>query len=184
MRERTLATSKGRTLGAAILALVFSAGTASGYFFDDRREMSLSGFFYSRTTFATAHEDVSTAKNLWRVGNMVQHRNFLTLEWRHNINRISRDMPTMGPLFQLLNFDAFDYYLNMREEYDGVWDYGPQTIQKQLDGGGSTNYWDKYFGRRPPRYPGEYNRFKNFSHLTSIQWMEKKVNQIRLFEWY
>ncbi|HXG19808.1 MAG TPA: DUF1302 family protein [Methylomirabilota bacterium] len=184
MRERTLATSKGRTLGAAILALVFSAGTASGYFFDDRREMSLSGFFYSRATFATAHEDVSTAKNLWRVGNMVQHRNFLTLEWRHNINRISRDMPTMGPLFQLLNFDAFDYYLNMREEYDGVWDYGPQTIQKQLDGGGSTNYWDKYFGRRPPRYPGEYNRFKNFSHLTSIQWMEKKVNQIRLFEWY
>jgi hypothetical protein len=131
-----------------------------------------------------ADDSQGTGKSLWRVGNLVQHRNFVTLEWLHNINRISRDMPTIGPLFQFLNFDAFDYYLNMREEYDGVWDYGPKTIQKELDGGGGTNYWDKYFGRRPARYPGEYNRFKNFSHLTSIQWMEKKVNQIRLFEWY
>lgn len=184
MRKHTLATLRGRTLGAAILALVFSAGTAWGYYFDDRREMSLSGFAYSRATIGLSEDRIGTGKNLTNVGNLVQHRNFLTLEWRHNINRISRDMPTIGPLMQFLNFDAFDYYLNMREEYDGVWDYGPQSIQKQLDGGGSGNYWDKYFGRRPPKYPGELNRFKNFEYLSSIQFMEKKVNQIRLFEWY
>ena len=146
--------------------------------------MSLSGFAYSRATFALANEDGLNSKSLWQVGNMIQHRNFVTLEWRHNINRLSREFPTAGPLFQFLNFDAFDYYLNMREEYDGVWDYGPQDIQKQLDGGGGTSFWDKYFGRREPRYPGEFNRFRNFEYLTSISWMKKKVNQVRLFEWY
>jgi hypothetical protein len=179
---------KGYRLGrwwSLATAAVFLLPTLSwGYFFDDRREMSLSGFAYSRATFATDKDNIGTGKGLYRIGNLVQHRTFVTLEWRHNINRISRDMPTIGPLMQFLNFDAFDYYLNMREEYDGVWDYGPQTLQKQLDGGGSTNYWDKYFGRRPERYPGEFTRFKNFEYLTSIQWMEKKVNQIRLFEWY
>jgi len=170
--------------GAAALSALLWTATSWGYFFDERREMSLSGFAYSRATIATADDDIGTGKSLWEEGNLVQHRNFLTLEWRHNIDRISRNFPTIGPAFQFLNLDSFDYYLNFREEYDGVTDYGPQRLQKQLDGGGGTNYWDKYYGRQKEAYPGEFTRFHNFEYLTSIQWMEKNVNRTRLFEWY
>jgi hypothetical protein len=57
MRGHRLATWKGRALGAAILAFTLSASTAWGYFFDERREMSLSGPAYSWPTFALS--DVS-----------------------------------------------------------------------------------------------------------------------------
>ena len=174
----------GRWWSLATVAVFLLPTLSWGYFFDDRREMSLSGFAYSRATFATSSENIRNGKSLYQAGNLVQHRNFLTLEWRHNLNRISRELPTIGPLFQFLNIDAFDYYLNFREEYDGVWDYGPQRLQKQLDGGGGSNYWDKYFGRQKEKYPGEFQQHKNFEYLTSISWMEKQVNKTRLFEWY
>src|SRR5262245_3843966 len=98
------------------LSVVFTiwflpASTVWGYFFDERREMSLSGFAYSRVTFAT-QKPLGPQRNLYEVGNLVQHRNFLTLEWRHNINRLARGFPTIGPAMEFLNFDAFDYFLN------------------------------------------------------------------------
>ena len=173
-----------RWLQVGLLLWYCSAVSAWGYFFDDRREMSLSGFAYSRGVVALANDRIGTHKGYYQIGNLVSHRNFLTLEWRHNINRVSRGLPTAGALFEFLNFDAFDYFLNIREEYEGVWDYGPKRIQRQLDGGGGATFWDKYFGRRPPKYPGELLRFNNFEYLTSINYMEKKVNQFRLFEWY
>ena len=119
--------------------LLLPAATTWGYYFDDRREMSLSGFAYSRATFATTSDNIGTNKGFYQTGNLVQHRNFITLEWRHNLNRISRDVPTVGPLMRFLNLDAFDYYLNLREEYDGVWDYGTNKQRRQLEGGGGTN---------------------------------------------
>lgn len=33
------------------------------------------------------------SQNTYHTGNLVQHRNFLTLEWRHNLNRVSREFP-------------------------------------------------------------------------------------------
>lgn len=163
MRIYQLVTCVKKTLEGIVFLTVIMAGTAWGYFFDDRREMSLSGFAYSRATMSLSDDSIGSGKGLYQSGQLVQHRNFLTLEWRHNINRILRDMPTIGSMFQFLNLDAFDYYLNMREEYDGVWDYGPQTLQKQVDGGGGTNYWDKYFGRQLQKFPSEFtNREKTF----------------------
>ncbi len=170
---------------SAVFVLWFlPANVAWGYFFDDRREMSLSGLAYSRGTMALANDRIGTHKGYYQIGNIVSHRSFLTLEWRHNIGRLTRSAPTVGPLFEFLNFDSFDYFLNVREEYEGAWDYGPQRIQRQLDGGGGTSFWNKYFGRQQPKYPGEFFRFNNFENLTSINYMEKKVNQLRLFEWY
>src|SRR5215813_10290296 len=154
--------------GSLATAAIFLLPTLSwGYFFDERREMSLSGFAYSRATFALSDDSIGAGKGMYQTGNLVQHRNFLTLEWRHNINRVTRDMPTIGPLAQFLNLDGLDYYLNMREAYDGAYEYGPRGVRAQLDGsnhkgflpeetrivsgvGGPLNYWDKYFGRVPP----------------------------------
>jgi hypothetical protein len=72
-----------------------SVSTAWGYFFDDRREMSLSGFAYSRGTVALANDRIGTHKGYYQIGNLVSHRNFVTLEWRHNINRVTRSTPTV-----------------------------------------------------------------------------------------
>src|ERR1043166_2513874 len=105
-------------LCAALTVLLFPAATAWGYYFDDRREMSLSGFAYSRAVIAT-QSGLGNMKHTYYAGNLVSHRNFLTLEWRHNINRLSRDFPTIGPLFQFVNFNALDYYINVRDEWDG-----------------------------------------------------------------
>jgi hypothetical protein len=85
-----------------------TASTAFGYFFDERREMSLSGFAYTRGTIALSDDNIGTGKSLYERGNLVQHRNFVTLEWRHNINRATREMPTVGPLFQFMGLDGFD----------------------------------------------------------------------------
>jgi hypothetical protein len=157
---------------------------AHSYFFDERREMSLSGQAYSRATFALADDSIGNGKGLYETGNLVQHRNFLTLEWRHNINRLTRQAPTVGPLFEFLNLDAFDYYLNLREAYDGVYDYGARGIRNQLKGGGGTNFWDKYYGRQTQKYPSEFVRVNNFAYVTNVNFAEKQVNQISLFEWY
>src|SRR5438876_11949705 len=135
---------------AALVVLLLPAATAWGYYFDERREMSLSGFAYSRATWALAEDNIGTYKGLWHEGNLVQHRNFLTLEWRHNLNRISRDLPTVGPLFQFLGWDAFDYYLNVRLEHDGVWDWGPETARILRRGG--NDHFSKYYGNTAPRF--------------------------------
>jgi len=161
-----------------------SASTAWGYFFDDRREMSLSGFFYSRQVIATSQDNIGTFTGFYQAGNLVSSRNFLTLEWRHNINRLMRSAPTLGPAFEFLNFDALDYYLNLRETYEGTWDYGITKQRRQLQGGGGTSFWDKYYNVQKPAYNGEFSRFRNFEYITSINYMEKKINQVSLFEWY
>src|SRR5712691_8530895 len=169
---------------AAVMVLLLPAATAWGYYFDDRREMSLSGFAYSRAVIATQADKIGTFKSFYQRGNIVSHRNFLTLEWRHNLNRVSRETPTAGPFFQFMNLDALDYYLNMRETYEGTWDYGTNKQQRQLEGGGKSTFFNKYFGVQREKYPGEFVRFANFEYLTSIHFMNKKINQLQLFEWY
>ncbi len=127
---------------AAVMVVLLEAATAWGYYFDDRREMSLSGFAYTRAVVAT--QDGRTNQKVgYFAGNLVSHRNFLTLEWRHNLNRVSRSFPTVGPLFEFLNIDALDYYLNVRDEWDGVYTYGPNKIKHYLGGTRlHAPYWD------------------------------------------
>ncbi|MBM4256769.1 MAG: DUF1302 domain-containing protein [Deltaproteobacteria bacterium] len=185
---------------SVMLAVWFLPGSmAWGYFFDDRREMSLSGFAYSRATFAL-DDGMAAGRHLYQEGNMVQHRNFLTLEWRHNINRLSRGMPTVGPLFEFLNFDAFDLYANMRTEYDGVWDYGPNAMKRMMKG---TRLKAPYFDDRKTATPYDGLYFTPFPRspwpagrraaddpadvisLSNRRWLrEFRGPNIRLFEWY
>ena len=49
---------------AALTALLVPAATAWGYYFDDRREMSLSGFAYSRAVIATRGRNNPCTGNL------------------------------------------------------------------------------------------------------------------------
>jgi len=192
-----------RWVVTGLLLWLGTASTAFGYFFDDRREMSLSGFAYSRATFAT-EDPVAASKNLYQAGNLVQHRNFLTLEWRHNLNRAARSFPTIGPAMEFLNFDGFDYYTNMRTVYDGVWDYGPNSMKRMM---GGTRLHAPYFDDRgtPTPYDGLY--FTPFSptvtrnpwpagrkaadypadviSLSNRRWLrEFRGAQVSLFEWY
>ncbi len=132
---------QGWVCWAAVLVLWLLAAPVWGYYFDDRREMNLSGFAYSRATIAL-QDGLAAQKHLYAAGDLVQHRNFLTLEWRHDLKRVSRDFPTAGPLFQFLNFGSFDYYLNLRTEYDGVWDYGPHSMRRMMKG---TRLHQPYF---------------------------------------
>jgi len=190
------------------LSVVFTiwslpASTAWGYFFDDRREMSLSGFAYSRATFAT-QKPIGAQQHLYGVGNLVQHRNFLTLEWRHNINRLARGFPTIGPAMEFLNFDSLDYYLNLRTEYDGVWDYGPNSMKRMM---GGTRLHAPYFDDQSTATPNDGLYFTPFSptvtrppwpagrkfsddpadviSLTNRRWLrEFRGPNVRLFEWY
>ena len=135
---------------------------------------------------------------------MVQHRNFLTLEWRHNLNRASREFPTIGPVMEFLNFDGFDYYANMRTEYDGVWDYGPNAMKKMM---GGTRLKAPYFDDRRTATPNDGLYFTPFSatttrspwpagrkaaddpadviSLSNRRWLrEFRGPNVRLFEWY
>src|SRR5215831_8651562 len=170
-------------LCAAMVMLLVPAATAWGYFFDDRREMSLSGFAYTRAAMGLKDDNIGTYKGNWKAGNLVQHRNFLTLEWRHNINRISREVPTIGPLFQFMNWDAFDYYANMRMEHDGVWDYGPHNADLLQEGG--TNHFAKYYGYQAPKFLGEFTRYNEFEYQSSLRRIHQATGvNLRLFEWY
>jgi hypothetical protein len=188
-----------------ITIVLFEGATAWGFFFDDRREISLSGFAYSRATFAL-EDGLAGAERTYYTGNLVQHRNFLTLEWRHNLNRVSREFPLLAPLGQFLNLDAFDYYLNMRTEYDGVWAYGPMKMRRMM---GGTRLHAPYFDdpNTPTQFDGLYftpfsttdpNRHPwpstgmrsadfpaNVISLTNRRWLRefRDVN-VRLFEWY
>lgn len=168
---------------AAALGLLLCSTSAWGYFFDDRREISLSGFAYTRGTWALSNDDIGTYKGLWQRGNLVQHRNFVTLEWRHNVNRAVKEMPVpFGPLFQFLNFDAFDYYLNMRFEYDGVWEWGgnkPALLRR-----GGKNHNAKYFGEVREKYPGQFTRFVEFGYRSSRRRVKEALWNLRLYEWY
>jgi hypothetical protein len=170
-------------LFAALLVFVFSVSAVWGYYFDDRREMSLSGFAYTRGTWALSNDDIGTYKGLWQRGNLVQHRNFVTLEWRHNVNRAAKELPTpFGPVFQFLNFDAFDYYLNVRFEYDGVWEWGGNKAARLRQGG--KNHNAKYFGQVKEKYPGQFARYVEFEYASSRRRIKEALWQLRLFEWY
>jgi hypothetical protein len=182
MRGKTLATYTGRAVGAAILALVLSAGTSWGYFFDEKREMSLSGLAYTRGTWALSEDDIGGYKGLWQKGNLVQHRNFLTLEWRHNLNRLSREFPTIGAVGRFLNLDALDYYLNMRFEYDGVWEWGGNTPAKIRQGGHNHNA--KYFGKVNEPFSGAFTFYDALEFESSRRRIKEALYQWRLFEWY
>jgi hypothetical protein len=46
----------------AVLFVLLLPATTWGYFFDDRREMSLSGFAYSRATFALAADNIRSTR--------------------------------------------------------------------------------------------------------------------------
>lgn len=153
-----------------------------GYFFDERREMSLSGFAYTRGTWALSEDGIGANKGLWQKGNVVQHRNFLTLEWRHNLNRLSREMPVTSLAAQFLNLDALDYYLNMRFEYDAVWKYGSKAADRLRSGGDNHN--DKYFGRVSEEYPGQWGFYKDFGFESSRRRVKEALYQLRLFEAY
>jgi len=59
--------------------ILFSAASAWGIYFDKRREMSLSGFAYTRGTWALSNDEIGNFKGLWQRGNLVQHRNFGSL---------------------------------------------------------------------------------------------------------
>ncbi|MGE4094583.1 MAG: DUF1302 family protein [Candidatus Binatia bacterium] len=162
----------------------FGVGTAWGYFFDERREMSLSGFAYSRGTFALSEDDIGNYKGLWQKGNLVQHRNFLSLEWRHNVNRLSREFPVTSVLAEFLNFDALDYYLNARFEYDGVWEYGPSAARRLRRGGPKGQHWGRALGAIPESYPGQFVRYDEFEFESSRRRIKELLAQFRLFEWY
>ncbi len=190
---------RGWGLFAALALLLLPAATAWGYYFDDRREMSLAGFAYSRAVISTQGGQFSS-KNTYNAGNLVSHRNFLTLEWRHNLNRVSREFPTVGQLFRFANLDGFDYYANMRTEYDGVWTYGPNKMKRMMGGTRLfAPYWDDRTTKVPfdglyftpfPRapwpktvkaadYPGDVISLTNRRFLRKL----RKAN-VRLFEWY
>src|SRR5437867_11102649 len=126
--------NRRRWFCAALVVLLLPAATAWGYYFDDRREMSLSGFAYSRAALATTSDNIGTFNGFYQAGNVVSHRNFLTLEWRHNLNRLSRNFPTAGPLSALLNFSAFDYHLHLRSPHEGSWDYCTTERQRPPPG--------------------------------------------------
>jgi hypothetical protein len=188
------------------LTLLFlPVATAWGYYFDDRREMSLSGFAYSRAVFAL-QDGIAGQQQTYYTGNLVQHRNFLTLEWRHNLNRVARDLPTVGSLFQFMNLGAFDYYLNLRTEYDGVYDYGPNKI-KQLLGGTRLHapyfddpntatpfdglYFTPFSATNPNFHPWPSTGMRandfpaNVISLSNRRWArELRAANVRLFEWY
>lgn len=176
--------------GGVLLLIGIFVAPAWGYYFDDRREMSLSGLLYTRAVLAT-QDGIAGQKSTYYAGNLVSHRNFASLEWRHNLFRATREMPTLGPLFQFLNFDTFDYYLNLRTEYDGVYDYGPNKIRKLVGGTNlHTPYWDNPQTATPndgayftpggaPDYPAR------FVSLSNRRWLRKlREPRIRLFEWY
>lgn len=176
--------------GATVLSALLWTATAWGYFFDERREMSLSGFAYSRGVFAT-QDGIAAQKDLYEAGNLVSHRNFLTLEWRHNLSRAARDLPTVGPLFHFLNLSSFDYYLNMRTEHDGVYDYGPMK-QRRLMRGERRHlpYFDD--PTTPTPFDGTYftpgaapDFPANTLSLSNRRWLRNlRGARVRLFEWY
>jgi hypothetical protein len=174
----------GKVQHALLLAVFFflSMSSAWGYYLDTRKEMSLSGFAYTRGTWALSNDEIGHYKGLWQKGNLVQHRNFLTLEWRHKLERTSRELPTIGPLFQFLNLDDFDYYLNPRFEYDGVWEWGGNKAARLRQGG--TNHQAKYFGSAPPVYPGQFTRHAEFEYESSRRRIKEALWNLRLYEAY
>ena len=165
-----------------LIILILGSAPAWGRYLDERKEMNLSGFAYTRGTWALSEDDIGFYKGLWQRGNLVQHRNFVTLEWRHKLDRLTRELPVAAPLFQFLNFDDFDYYINGRFEYDGVWEWGGNTAARLRQGG--TNHQAKYFGSAPPQYPGQLSRWSEFAYESSRRRIKEALWNLRLYEAY
>jgi len=172
----------GKGIVGLLSFLVVSTPVAWGFPLDQRREMSLTGIFYTRATWALSNDEIGQFKGLWQRGNLVQHRNFATLEWRHNLARLTRESSLIGPVFQFLNLNNFDYYLNTRFEYDGVWEWGGNKAARLRQGG--TNHRAKYFGQVQEAYPGQFSRHAEFEYESSRRRLKEALWQLRLFEAY
>lgn len=82
----------------------------------------------------------------------------------------------------MLKLDNFDYYLNTRFEYDGVWEWGGNKAARLRQGG--INHRAKYFGQVQEAYPGQFSRHAEFEYESSRRRIKEALWQLRLFEAY
>ena len=169
----------GRWIAGLLGGVFFFASAAWGLDFGERKEMNLSAFAYTRATWALSRDNIGFFKGLWQRGNLVQHRNFVTLEWKHKLARQSREFPLTQGIFEWLDLDDLNYYLDARFEYDGVWEWGGNKPTRLRQGG--TNHHAKYFGELPPAYPGQFSRQANFEYESSRRRIKEALWQLRLY---
>lgn len=165
------------------LCFCFSADRAYGLFLDDAQTVRFNGRIYNRATFSTQNAAGNTRfQTPYNAFNLLQDRTFIQLEMRHNLidlvkgdyqGKLSFLQYPLRPL-QGLQLDDLSYFVTYRGEYDGVWDYGPDTFSEEFPVLSDCASSTKATRSHPRRFPD----------CTRLDTRKRLRHRHRLFEAY
>ncbi len=182
MRRGAFCTRKYCRLFFSLL-LCFSTTRAYGLFLDDAQTVRFNGRIYNRATFSTQDAAGNTRlQTPYNSFNLLQDRTFIQLEMRHNLTdlvkgdyqgKLSFLQYPLRPL-QWLQPDDLSYFVTYRGEYDGVWDYGPDTFSEEFPVLSDCASSTKAIRSHPRRFPD----------CTRLDTRNRLRHRHRLFEAY
>lgn len=112
------------------LALLSAPQNAWGFFLDRENTMRLQGRLSTQFSLRTEDSKGWTLP-VTEVGDLVQHRNIMLLEFDHDLRNLRDDVQIFLP-FQALKLDL-KYHLTYRLAYEGIYDYGPSQFTDLKD---------------------------------------------------
>lgn len=103
---------------ASLLACLAFIQPASAFYLDEANTMEFKGKFQTRLSIST-EDPIGFTSPRPSAGDIVQHRNFLYLEFNHDLKNYQQSLGGLEVKYHLLG----------RIMYDGVYDYGPTEFQ-------------------------------------------------------
>ncbi|MBI3302611.1 MAG: hypothetical protein HYZ72_11150 [Deltaproteobacteria bacterium] len=150
---------------------------------DEAQTLRFNGRVYNRAAFSVEDAaDNARIQTPYNSFNLLQDRTFLNVELRHNLTdlvtgkyqgALSFLQHPLRPL-QWLRPEDLSYFVTYRGEYDGVWDYGPDTFSEEFPLLSDCGPIDKSKREHPRRVPG----------CTRLETRNRLRHRHRLFEAY
>ncbi len=166
-----------------LLSLLLFYSTAHGLFVDDAQTIRFNSRLYNRATFSVQDAAQNTRiQTPYNSANLLQDRTFLQMELRHNLmdlvagkyeGKLSFLQYPLRPL-QWLQLEDLSYFVTYRGEYDGVWDYGPDTFSEEFPLLSDCAPLTKSKREHPRSFPG----------CTRLETRDRLRHRHRLFEAY
>ncbi|HEV8718516.1 MAG TPA: DUF1302 family protein, partial [Candidatus Binatia bacterium] len=172
-----------RSAEVVLLPLLLFHGTAYGLFLDEAQTLRFNGRVYNRAVMSVQDAaDNTRIQTPYNSFNLLQDRTFLQMELRHNLadlvagnyqGRLGFLQYPLRPL-QWLHPEDLSYFVTYRGEYDGVWDYGPDTFSEEFPLLSNCAPLTKSKRAHPRRFPD----------CTRLETRDRLRHRHRLFEAY
>ena len=166
-----------------LVGFLFLPTSVYALFLDEAQTVRFNARVYNRAAFTMERAaDNTRLQTPYNSYNLLQDRTFVQMELRHNLSGLIKGTQ-QGPLRFLqyplqplswLQPEDVSYFVTYRGEYDGVWDYGPDTFSEEFPLLSNCSPLSKETKEHPRRVSG----------CTRLETRDRLRHRHRLFEAY